>query len=85
MPYDHHQILQIGQSFRAVEQSVSTCLDEGGAEQQILRRVAAQAQLWRKYQARTHRVRAACEFHNFEHIASQIAYRWIDLREGNFH
>ena len=85
MPDHHHQILQVGQRFCAVEQGSCTGLHESRTQQQIFGRIAAQTQLRCEHQSRTCGMRLARKIDNLLHIARQITDRRIDLREGYFH
>jgi hypothetical protein len=60
-------------------------LDEGGSFQQILRRIAAQAQLRENGEIRSALLSLLGKRQNSRSISREIAYRGVELREGYFH
>ena len=84
-PSDDEQALQAGQCRGAVLQRLGTGLHEGRSQQQVFGWVAAQAQFRRQHQARALLVGAAGTVDDAFAVASQVAYRRVDLRQGHFH
>jgi hypothetical protein len=60
-------------------------INKGGPFQQILGRIAAQAQLGENREIRPALLRLLGKRQNSGSISTEIAYRGIELREGYFH
>ena len=85
MPDHHHQARQIGERARAVRQGVGAGLHEGGSQQQVFGRVAAQAEFGREHEAGALRVGTAGGVDDLRGVAGEVADGGIDLRQGHFH
>ena len=87
MRVTHHQMqaLAIHQFSRQARQRVGTRSHERRAQQQIFRRVTAQRQFGRHYQASPLDMGPARRRCQQTDISSQVANGGVDLRERNFH
>ena len=81
MPDQHMQALTRCQLSRDAGQRFNAALHEGRAQQQVLRRVAAQCQLRRHQQLSARSVRSTCSFDNALGVARQVADGRVDLSQ----
>jgi len=82
---DHAQARQVGQRGRTIAQRLRTGLHEGRPQQQVLGRIAAQAEFGGQYQTGPKGMGSTREFDDAPGIAVQVADRGIDLRKSHFH
>ena len=79
MTHHHVQALAIGQPTRHVGERLLAGQHEGRAQQQILRRVAAQAQLGGQHDARAGRMSLPRHGNDLASIAGQVADMGVEL------
>ena len=85
MPDDDMQPCAARQLARQIGQLPGAGLHEGGAQQQVFGRVAAQPELGRDDEVRALRMRAARCLGDAARVAGEVADGGIDLRQRHFH
>ena len=77
------QTLEIGQGCGTCHQGIGTGLHEDGAQQQVFRRVAAQAQFGGEHHLGALGVGGAGRLHDLLQVALQVTHGGVDLGKGN--